>query len=613
MERQHFKSVTRKLILSLLSALFVTFTLLSVSIYLSSRKYIHDNAFNHASKISENILHTLERRVTGVEQIPKALYHFVGPYDHSKLRSLPSKILSSYPYLDECFITFGSPEGAPQSIHAVRLFQDSVVCRQGVAPLHPHPTRIFRKNTKGGCWTFLNRNRKQCICYCVPLTEKQEINATLGFIFQTDRFINFASGIKLYNSGHLFFTDLSGKTFYSQQSNTQDNIHEYFKHATDRHCKHDFLKGKTGCTTVTCNNRKHFLFYTPVSRLNWRLGIICPYHEILITSNKFYGLLLVICTLSMFLLIIMTFIIARQISRPLKLFTGYARKIKSGQEDSRIMSITSNDEFGELRDAFRYLQQHMDNYSEQLKVSENIQTEIRLAQKLQQRFLPRPLQLPDNIELKGELRQSKSVGGDLYEYFIINNLLYFAIGDVSGKGIPAALYMASVVKLFRYVASKQTSTAIICNTINTYMSDNADDDMYVTMFVGIMNVDTGEITFTNAGHPEPLVIHPDRQIELLKSYPNSPVGILENYSYSEYNYTLEEGALLLLYTDGITDAEDKQSQFYGKNRLIDNIQTAPFLHPEEVVDTILEGLHRHTRDTELSDDFTLLSILYKKK
>ncbi len=613
MERQPFKSVTKRLILSLLSALFLTFSLLSASIYLSSRKYIHDNAFNHARNISSNILNTLDSRILGVEQIPQAIHNFIGPYDYDKLRTLPSKILSSYAYLDECFVAFGDSGQSPHSSHAIRQSQGKVLHRLGSAPVFTHTTHVFRKNSQGGCWAFLNRNKKQCICYCVPLSGSHGIHATLGFIFRTDRFINFASNVKLYNSGHLFFTDCNGETLYSPLSVKQDNIHEYFTHSGNEECKKEFLKGKTGFTTVRRNNRKHFLFYTPVTNLNWRLSIICPYNEILITSNKFYGLLLVICGLSMLLLIVMTFIIARQISKPLKLFTGYARNIKNGRTDSRIMSITSNDEFGELRDAFRYLQQNMNSYAEKLKVSEKIQSEIRLAQKLQQRFLPRPLQLPDNIELRGELRQSKSVGGDLYEYFLVNNLLYFAIGDVSGKGIPAALYMASVVKLFRYVASKQTSTAHICNTINTYMSDNSDDDMYVTMFVGVLDITTGEITFTNAGHPEPLVVHPNRRIEPLKFYSDSPIGILENYSYNEYKYTLEDGALLLLYTDGITDAEDARSQFYGKNRLTDNIRTSPSLHPEEVIDTILEGLRKHTHDAELSDDFTLLSILYKKR
>lgn len=613
MERQHFKSVTKRLILSLLSALFLTFSLLSASIYLSSKKYIHDNAFNHAMNISSNILQTLESRIIGIERIPQAIYNFVGPYDHKKLQTLPSKILSSYSYLDECFIAFGASGISPHSLHVIRHPKGTLVCHKGCAPVFTDATHVFRKNAQGGCWAFLNRNKKQYICYCVPLPEYHGIYATLGFIFQTDQLINFISEVKLYNSGHLFFTDCKGETLYSPPSSEPDDILEYFIHSDDRECKENFLKGKTGFTTVHRNNRKHFLFYTSVSHLNWRLNIICPYNEILITSNKFYGLLLIICGLSMLLLIVMMFIIAQQIFKPLKLFTGYARNIKNGQPDSRIMSITSNDEFGELRDAFRYLQQNMNSYAEKLKVSEKIQSEIRLAQKLQQRFLPRPLQLPDNIELKGELRQSKSVGGDLYEYFLMNNRLYFAIGDVSGKGIPAALYMASVVKLFRYVASKQTSTAHICNTINTYMSDNSDDDMYVTMFVGILNILTGEITFTNAGHPEPLIIHPDKQIEPLKLYSDSPIGILENYSYNEYKYKLEEGTLLLLYTDGITDAEDTLSQFYGKNRLIDNIRTSPSLHPKEVIDTILEGLSKHTHNTELSDDFTLFSILYKKR
>ncbi len=613
MEKSPFKSVTKKLILSLLSALFLTFCLLSVCIYLSSRKYIHDNAVKHATTISSHILQMLESRILGVERIPQIIDNFVGPYDPDKLQELPSKILSSYPYLDECFIAFGPSGDSPRSLHAIRQPRGPVICRKGRAPVFTDATHIFRKNAQGGCWAFLNCRKKQCICYCVPLTGKPGTDATLGFIFRTDRFIHFASEIKLYNSGHLFFTDCNGETLYSPLPAAPDDIHEYFTHSTDRTCKKDFLKGKTGFTTVTKDKRKHFLFYTPVSHLNWRLCTICPYHEILITSNKFYGLLLLICSFSMLLLIVTTFLIARQITKPLKVFTGYARNIKNGRTDTRLMSIKSNDEFGELRDAFRYLQQNMNNYAEKLKVSEKIHSEIRLAQKLQQRFLPRPLQLPDTIEVKGELRQSKSVGGDLYEYFLINNLLYFAIGDVSGKGIPAALYMASVVKLFRYVASNQTSTAHICNTINTYMSDNSDDDMYVTMIVGILNTDTGEITFTNAGHPAPLVVHPDRRIEPLTFYSDSPIGILENYSYNESKYSLEDHALLLLYTDGITDAEDKHSQFYGKNRLADNIRTARSLCPEDVIATILEGLRKHTRDTELSDDFTLLSILYKKR
>ena len=151
MERQPFKSVTKRLILSLLSALFLTFILLSASIYLSSRKYIHDNAFNHARNISSNILNTLDSRILGVEQIPQAIHNFIGPYDYDKLRTLPSKILSSYAYLDECFVAFGDSGQSPHSSHAIRQSQGKVLHRLGSAPVFTHTTHVFRKNTKGAC------------------------------------------------------------------------------------------------------------------------------------------------------------------------------------------------------------------------------------------------------------------------------------------------------------------------------------------------------------------------------------------------------------------------------------------------------------------------------
>ncbi|WP_251619920.1 SpoIIE family protein phosphatase [Odoribacter lunatus] len=306
---------------------------------------------------------------------------------------------------------------------------------------------------------------------------------------------------------------------------------------------------------------------------------------------------MLICGLALLLLIFITFRIARQISKPLKEFSGYARQIRNGLQSDGI-SISSNDELGVLKDAFSYLQHN----------NEKMRNEIRLAQKLQQRFLPYPSPLPENIHVKGELQQSKHVGGDLYEYFLADDHLYFAIGDVAGKGIPAALYMASVVKLFRYVASIQTSTANICNTINIYTAENNEGDMYVTMFVGILNIKTGEMTFTNAGHPEPLIIHANRETSKLTCHHDSPVGLLENYSYSECHYTLPIGTTLLLYTDGITDAENQSGLFYGEEKLKAAIRNSSSLQPNKLVDAILKDLHQHINNAELSDDFTLLAI-----
>lgn len=164
------------------------------------------------------------------------------------------------------------------------------------------------------------------------------------------------------------------------------------------------------------------------------------------------------------------------------------------------------------------------NYIERLKITtaekEQYNSEMRLARRIQQRFLPRPILLPPNIELAADLRQCREVGGDFYEYFQLGNQLYFAIGDVAGKGTPAALYMASISKLFCYIASNNTSTAQICNLINKHMCDDADDDIYTTIFIGIIDINTGIMTFTNAGHPYPLIIHHNGQTSFLNKYPD---------------------------------------------------------------------------------------------
>lgn len=156
-----------------------------------------------------------------------------------------------------------------------------------------------------------------------------------------------------------------------------------------------------------------------------------------------------------------------------------------------------NEQLKDLYQAFRYMQDRVSSYIQCLQTTtaknQEIITEINLAQKIQKRFLPKDISPPSNIELYGKLKQSRSVGGDLYEYFILDHKLYFVLGDVSGKGFPASLYMASVIKLFRYIASRQSSTAAICNLINTHMCDNTEDDMYVTMFIGIMDIQNGHI------------------------------------------------------------------------------------------------------------------------
>lgn len=248
-----------------------------------------------------------------------------------------------------------------------------------------------------------------------------------------------------------------------------------------------------------------------------------------------------------------------------------------------------------------------------LATNERINTEMLTAQRMQQSFLSKHINLPPNLELAAELQQSRKVGGDLFHFFVLDNRLYFAVGDVAGKGIPAAIYMASVAKLFQYIAKQYQSTATICNVLNEQMCLDHEADMYVTMFVGILDIDTGHLTYTNAGHTYPLIIHENGTTNFLVKYPDAPIGVLEGYTFDEHTYTLDNDCSVLLYTDGITDAENEAGQFYGTEKLVECVENATSKSPQQVLQAVIKDIEKHIETRHQSDDLTLLMLRYYRK
>lgn len=265
---------------------------------------------------------------------------------------------------------------------------------------------------------------------------------------------------------------------------------------------------------------------------------------------------------------------------------------------------------------FVYYKMHLKivAYREQLEKLESERqqqkTEMKMASRIQQCFLPRPIELPPCVDLAAELHQSKGVGGDLYDFFLLGDQLYFAIGDVSGKGVPAALYMTFISKLFHYVAHQQTSTATICNILNEQMCKDSEEDIYATIFIGILDLNTGFLTYTNAGHTYPLSLNSKVSTDILKKTIDCPIGILENHYFGENTYYWEKGASLLFYTDGITDAEDPSGHFYSKERLVACIEQCAQKTSQEVIMSVMKEINTHISTHHQSDDLTLLMLKY---
>ena len=244
---------------------------------------------------------------------------------------------------------------------------------------------------------------------------------------------------------------------------------------------------------------------------------------------------------------------------------------------------------------------------------EFISRELGIANRIQAAMLPTAMPFHKNVEVIGSQVPAKQVGGDFYDYFIRNNKLFFNIGDVCGKGIPAALVMSMTQAVFRTVASKEDSPANIIRDMNAIASRGNSTGMFSTLFVGVLDLATGNMRYSNAGHDRPIVItgKNTRQVEA-KS--NIPIGIMEDAKYQDMETTIASGDMIMLYTDGLTEAMNEEKELFGFPRIISTINNAPdsgFATPQQLLDSMKQAVSQFVCGAEQSDDLTMLAILYK--
>lgn len=249
---------------------------------------------------------------------------------------------------------------------------------------------------------------------------------------------------------------------------------------------------------------------------------------------------------------------------------------------------------------------------EKTQEQERMNTELHIANRIQQALLPQAepsLQDANDVEVEGRLIPAKAVGGDLYNAFVRNGKLFFCIGDVSGKGVPAALIMSVTQTLFTHIASREDNPARIMEYMNETACRNNPQNIFVTLFIGVLDLLTGHLRYCNAGHDVPFCIH-GQTAEQLKAVANIPIGLFDDYKYQMQETTMQPGSTLFLYTDGLTEGRDAKHGFFGYERVEVLMSHCADMSPKELVDTVIAEVEQFAGDTEQSDDLTLLAIRY---
>lgn len=240
---------------------------------------------------------------------------------------------------------------------------------------------------------------------------------------------------------------------------------------------------------------------------------------------------------------------------------------------------------------------------------ERIEGELNIARNIQMSMVPSTFPEYEGLDMYASMMPAREVGGDLYGYIINGSQLYFTVGDVSGKGVPASLVMAQVTRLFSTMAHQGLEPAAICNRMNSELSgeDNING-MFVTMFVGMLDMQTGHLSFCNAGHNPPVIGGGKHQGDFLKMIPNVPIGLWPDYEFKGEEMDSVKGRALFIYTDGLNEAENLEQERFGDERLLDILRDTHFDTARQVVEALENEVAQHRNGAEPNDDLTMLCL-----
>ena len=364
---------------------------------------------------------------------------------------------------------------------------------------------------------------------------------------------------------------------------------------------------------VLVNRKETYVFYYPVTGTDWMLVETIPTIGLDMFGMAVGIIILIVIGLVLLVTFLVCYITIKRTAKPLKLLADTADKVAQGQFDTLLPSIKQRDEICQLRDSFENMQHSLTTYIENLKSTTSekasIENELKIAHGIQMSMLPKTYPAFPNrndIDIFGLVTPAKAVGGDLYDFFIRDEKLFFCIGDVSGKGVPASLVMAVTRSLFRNIAAHTSEPQQMVKGINESLSDNNETNMFVTLFVGVLDLATGHLDYSNAGHNMPLLLT-DGEVITLPCDPNIPAGVMSDWTYTKEQIQLKRGTTIFLYTDGLNEAENINHQQFDMERVIETAK-ASSSRSQELIAAMNAAVQQFVGSAEQSDDLTMFAI-----
>ena len=370
----------------------------------------------------------------------------------------------------------------------------------------------------------------------------------------------------------------------------------------------------------------YYMAYKPIivdGAIKYILAIECDWSDFarILNRNLMQVLLLGVAVMLVTSGLIMLFIFRKAVKPLVEVNDGVREYIESKDSDAavrRMSGIKARNEVGRLADSFSEMSTEIDRYTKEIRQltgeKERAEAELNLAARIQSSMLPTEFPVRPELTLFASMDPAKEVGGDFYDFFFIDEEhLGLVIADVSGKGVPAALFMMMSKILLKNHAMSGLSPAEVLNRTNLGICENNRNNMFVTVWFGVLDIATGHVTAANAGHEYPMIRKPDGGFEIMKDRHGFVLGALRRKRYTEYEFDIEPGGTLFVYTDGAAEATDRDNRLFGTERMLGALNLEPAASPEVLLTNMKSAIDGFVGEAPQFDDLTMLCIKYNGK
>ncbi len=607
-----------------------------------SKKSVRQEALNRAEQVLDN---TVQRVTNVLDRVEVATDNMDWlPVRHLKTPDsmfvYSRRILENNPELNGCSISFEPYyfPGKGKYFSAYSLNQDGeILTEQEGGPHYEYFTFDWYQMAKlldEPCWTepYFDFNpdgfysQEMIASYCKPLKDAQgryigtiSVDLPLGWLSET------IAAVKPYPNSYSIMIGRGG-TFFVHPDSTKLFYQTIFTETLEREDPDRTALGKAmqageeGMKQMVIDGQNCYVFYKPLGTTNWSMGLVCPEKDILSGYKRLQQAVLIIVVLGLLLMLDLISRVIRNELEPLSELNRQAKTIAAGHFQEELVDEGRIDEIGQLNRSFAGMQHSLINYIDELKQTTaqkaSIEHELKVASDIQMAMVPRKFPaFPErnDIDLFAAMVPAKEVGGDLYDYFILDEQLYFCIGDVSGKGIPASLLMAVTRNLFRIIAQQGHTPESIAMQINSVLSRDNEQGMFVTMFIGQIDLKDDVLRYCNCGHNPPVIVRKDGKAEFIPvKYTNRPLGVWEEGGFQGETLGCIRGELLLCYTDGLNEAENMKQELLGNDTVIRLMTECARMSAEEVIRKLELEVERHRAGAIPNDDLTLLCLRLRK-